>query len=42
MLVLRFETVPKSSAKSLPKEKNRDTDFKQDLLQTEGNWVVLM
>lgn len=41
MLELRFETVLKSSIKSLPKEMIGDTDCKQDLLHTEGNWVVL-
>lgn len=41
MLELRFETVLKSSVKSLPKEKIQNTDCKQDLLHTEGNWVVL-
>lgn len=41
MLELCFETVLKSSVKSLPKEKIRVADCKQDLLHTEGNWVVL-
>lgn len=41
MLELHFQTVLKSSIKSLPKEKIRDTDCKQDLPHTEGNWVVL-
>lgn len=41
MFELHFETVLKSSVKNLPKTKMQDTDCKQGLLHTEGNWVVL-